>query len=254
VKKIALVLPALAAGIMMMVAAAPASAQPAPPQLPTEPPVEAPPVPDMPNDTARPASKVAGTTARWTRSTRTLRVNVSCVRSGAVILSRGGNRIGRKAFDCSVGRTKTVPVRITRAANRHLDVGDNVRARVNTGSQHHSKLLRVVRATAANARVAALATTAASDFLGCSVGTYGPWYAQNKYANLWQGNGAWWEAWCAYEGLVVSSGIGKKWDYFFYNGSYAQLYGTWEWHALDGSWRWWDVANGRYYCPWGGFC
>ena len=246
-KKITLVLAALAAGIMMMVAAAPASAQPAPPDIPGTPDGDAPTTPDVKTDAA---SRVTGTIAHWTRSNRTLTVSVTCARSGSVVLSRNGNRIGRRSFTCAPLRTNTVRVHITRHANRRLDAGERVTTRVNYGSKHHTKRLRVVRATANDARVTS-PTVAAKNALGCSVGQYGNWYLTSKVASYWNTNSSWWDAWCAFDGLEAwGSHTGWVWDYYFYNFNTAshEYYGSWFRPAGNPEcWYFWHPASGRYY-------
>jgi hypothetical protein len=245
VKKIALSL-ALAAGIMMA-AAGNASAQiPQFPPLPDIPTGEAPTAPHTPSSTVKPASKVAGTTVRWSRSARKISVRVSCPAastSGVVILTKYGDRIGRKEFRCSASRTTmVVQVRITRAANRKLRGGVMVTARVNSASQTHAKRLRVVRAAALPTARASLAATAADQV--CS-----DYYVSSTIGMQWQTSTAWYESVCAYSGFYGSH-LADVWNFYYWTtGGYWAIYGTWRRYHQDGCFVWWNVADLRDYGP-----
>ena len=178
-----------------------------------------------PSNAARPISKVTGTTAGWSRSTRTLRVQ-RVLRT----LRRGHRALGTATG--SAARRSPVPqaeitrpgCSISRAANRNL-----ARRRQGDGQGQHrlgaslQTSARRPSATAFNARVASLATSAA-DFRGCS-----NWYWHD---HGWGHSGPptrwWWdECVCEYQGFLGSQ-TAMWWDYYYWNGNnVGSIYGQW---------------------------
>jgi hypothetical protein len=197
-----------------------------------------PPSPVMPEPVIEPVvTNVMGTTVRWLRARRELSVRMSCAGSGKVAVFRRGLRIGRRTFICPASGFTTVRVRITRAANRQLRVGADVRVKIISGTTNRpSKSLRVVRGVRGTA----------SAYASCS-----GWYLTNLVGGTptWA-TGSWWYEDVCNESGFLGGHIASWWDYYFYTPAGTwQYYGSWILNHADGCHRWWNVASGSHYGP-----
>ena len=188
-------------------------------------------------------SRVMGSRVR--RSGRTLHVDVSCGRSGAVTVSRKSRQIGRRTFVCPATGSAVVRVRLTNAGATRLRAGATVRVTVRAGDQRHTRRMRVRvgRATRASDNAASRTLARASSTTECSSS-----YWSDKVGFRWQTSSQWAEYYCSELGALVGYHIVHRWPLYFYNFSNEtwEYYGEWRQWTQDGTLRYWSATAGAW--------
>ena len=77
------------------------------------------------------------------------------------------------------------------------------------------------------------------------------WYVASKVGLIWQTRRTWFERYCANQGFKGDQTAIWYDFYFWTNGGYWSIYGSWT-RYHDGCWEWWDVASLRFYAAPGG--
>jgi hypothetical protein len=170
---------------------APPAAVPAPTPVPgttdpgtTDPGTPPPPVVEDPGGTTPPPN-VAAHPADFARTTvtlrrRVLRIELTCLLSGKVVLLRSGRVVATKGFTCRDGAS-TARLKLSGTGARRVRHAGKARMRVTAGGQSQTSTLTVVRSSPAAARMATSVFSPLSDVWGC--GLYGHDFAGLVHTN-----------------------------------------------------------------------